>query len=168
MHYEGGHARAACLVFERWESSSAAERVVVTTRVTAEYVPGEFFKRELPPLLTVLGRVATSLDVVVVDGYVWLTGKGAGVGAHLHEALGRAVAVVGVAKTAWSRPGEAEVDPARAVVQVLRGRAGKSALRDRRRIGSRCRGLVSEVHARGPSAADAARRKSMRLRGGRV
>jgi deoxyribonuclease V len=39
----------------------------------------------------------------VIDGYIWLDRAGRrGLGAHLHEALGGRVAVVGVAKTAFS------------------------------------------------------------------
>lgn len=66
------------------------------------YEPGAFFKRELPCLLEVLGRIETELKLVVVDGYVDLDDAGApGLGGHLHQSLGGRVAVVGVAKTAY-------------------------------------------------------------------
>lgn len=45
---------------------------------------------------------ATELpEVVLVDGYVWLGRDRPGLGAHLFEALGGRVAVVGLAKTAF-------------------------------------------------------------------
>src|SRR5262249_23574876 len=64
-----------------------------------QYEPGQFYKRELPCLLAVLGHVREPIDVVVVDGFVWLGDETRpGLGAHLHRALGETVPVVGVAK----------------------------------------------------------------------
>lgn len=65
----------------------------------ADYEPGAFYRRELPCLLDVLAR-GPRADIVVVDGYVWLGDGKAGLGAHLHAALGGAV--VGVAKTRFA------------------------------------------------------------------
>jgi deoxyribonuclease V len=66
------------------------------------YRPGAFYERELPCITAVLARVRTPLRAVVVDGYVELDDRGSpGLGAHLHAHLGGAVAVVGVAKTAF-------------------------------------------------------------------
>src|SRR5439155_10587314 len=71
-------------------------------------------KREMPCLLTVLAEVAEPLESIIVDGYVWLADEGTpGLGAHLFEALGEAVPVVGVAKTRFAS--------ARAARPVLRG-----------------------------------------------
>jgi deoxyribonuclease V len=50
---------------------------------------------------------------VVVDAYVWLADDAPGLGARLHEALGEAVPVVGVAKTSFRGATRA--------VQLLRG-----------------------------------------------
>jgi deoxyribonuclease V len=55
----------------------------------------------LPHLLKVLAEVREPLEAVVIDGYVWLGEEKAGLGAHLYEALGRSVPVIGVAKTAF-------------------------------------------------------------------
>jgi deoxyribonuclease V len=49
--------------------------------------------------MSVLARVSDPLETIVVDGYVWLEEGKHGLGAHLYEALGRRVPVVGVAKT---------------------------------------------------------------------
>jgi deoxyribonuclease V len=50
-------------------------------------------------LLDVLAR-GPRADVIVVDGYVWLGSGAAGLGAHLHAAIGGVV--VGVAKTRFA------------------------------------------------------------------
>jgi deoxyribonuclease V len=54
-------------------------------------------------------------QVIVIDGYVWLGHQRPGLGAHLYEALGGSVAVIGVAKTSFVK--------AEPVVPVLRGRS---------------------------------------------
>ena len=61
------------------------------------YRPGEFYRRELPPLRAVI-PAADELALIVVDGYVDLDPDGRpGLGAHVHAEFG--VPVVGVAKT---------------------------------------------------------------------
>jgi deoxyribonuclease V len=95
-------ARAACVRFEAWTSRAPASEHVVRVAHVEPYVPGEFYRRELPPILAVLGALPAPPSLVVVDGYVWLDKAGKpGLGARLHAALGGGVPVVGVAKTAF-------------------------------------------------------------------
>lgn len=104
VQYAETTARAACVLAHAWSDAVPAHEVALSVSPIAAYEPGAFYKRELPCLMQVLreaerfGRVET----VVVDGYVWLDADGTpGLGAHLYEALGRSVPVVGVAKTAF-------------------------------------------------------------------
>ena len=106
---DGDEAVAACLVFEAWSDPEPLERHAVRVPDVEPYQPGAFFRRELPCVLAVLGQVERELEVVVVDGYVWLDGERPGLGAHLYEALGRGAAVVGVAKSAFSGANGVEV-----------------------------------------------------------
>lgn len=108
-----GGARAALV--------AAADRTFaeVTVRRTefvpdvAPYVPGQFLRRELPPLRAVLAGV-TGLELLVVDGYVDLAPDGRpGLGAHVHAEFG--VPVIGVAKTPFATATHA--------VPVIRGTA---------------------------------------------
>src|SRR5262249_40816990 len=99
--YTEAAARAACGVFDEWTDAAPGEVCVVAQPAAAEYQPGSFYLRELPPLHAVLERVPHTLDVVIIDGYVWLGDAQAGLGARLHEALACRGAVVGVAKTPW-------------------------------------------------------------------
>jgi deoxyribonuclease V len=114
VHYEPERARAACTVFDDWGSADAAREVAIETPPAEPYVPGEFFRRELPPVLAVLRALDVTPAIVVIDGHVWLDAHDApGLGARLHQALG-STAVVGVAKTRYrDAPG----------VEVLRGRS---------------------------------------------
>ena len=104
VSYGAGGAVAACLLFDAW--GDAVERRALTAHLpepdVAPYQPGAFYLRELPCLLEVIGRVEEPLELVVVDGYVWLSAeRRLGLGARLHEALAGRVAVVGVAKTSF-------------------------------------------------------------------
>ncbi|MCA9651390.1 MAG: endonuclease V [Myxococcales bacterium] len=95
-------AVAAALVFADWGAAEPVAEHVEPVEAIEPYVPGQLYRRELPCLLAVLGRVSAPLGVILVDGYVVLDAEGRpGLGAHLYEALGRRVAVVGVAKSVF-------------------------------------------------------------------
>jgi deoxyribonuclease V len=101
VHYTDPSARAACVLAADWADATPAREVTVQVSPIAAYEPGAFYKRELPCLVAVLAK-AGPVECVVIDGYVWLDREGTpGLGAHLHAALGGAVPVVGLAKTAY-------------------------------------------------------------------
>jgi deoxyribonuclease V len=108
VDYRAAGAVAACLLFADWPAATATARLVEPIAQVAPYEPGAFYRRELPCLQAVLARVTTPLAAIVIDGYVWLDeARRPGLGAHLWEALGRAVPIVGVAKTAFRANGAA-------------------------------------------------------------
>lgn len=111
-------ALAACVVARGWTEAEPLETQVVTVAEVRPYAPGRFYERELPCVLAVLERLRTAIAVVVVDGYVVLDEHGtAGLGGHLHAALGGTTPVVGVAKTAYRGSGFA--------TPVLRGTSAR-------------------------------------------
>jgi deoxyribonuclease V len=101
-YLEGGNARAAAVLAT--DPSLTHVIAEVTVMVMAErapaYEPGEFFRRELPPIQAVLAGVAR-LGLLIVDGYVDLDPRGRmGLGAHAHVEFG--VPVIGVAKSPFT------------------------------------------------------------------
>lgn len=101
VHYRDPGAVAAGLWFRRWEDSASSAEIVLPIERVAPYRSGQFYLRELPCLLAVLEK-GPPVEVVVVDGYVWLGAEQRpGLGAHLYQALGEKVAVIGVAKTRY-------------------------------------------------------------------
>jgi deoxyribonuclease V len=100
VDYRGDEAVAACVSFAAWDDATPAGQLVERISGVAPYVPGQFYRRELPCLLAVLGKLPEVPEVVVIDGYVWLADEDRpGLGAHLYEALAGRAPVVGVAKT---------------------------------------------------------------------
>ena len=85
---------------------------------TDEYISGQFYKRELPCILKILGKVKEPIEVLVIDGYVWLDRKrNPGLGAYLYDALDEQVKIIGVAKSAFKGSSHAK--------KVYRGRSKK-------------------------------------------
>jgi deoxyribonuclease V len=99
VHYEGPKAVVAGVLFEKWDDDHPCEVFISTVSNIEKYTPGEFYKRELPCILTLLGEHKINPDCIVLDGFVYLDGVGkAGLGKHLYDALEGEVSVIGVAK----------------------------------------------------------------------
>ena len=114
VDYRDPVAVAACLLFRHWTDEHVIGEAVEHIPQVEPYQPGQFYKRELPCLLTVLGKLPQMPETVVIDGYVWLRDEQTpGLGGHLFAALGKAIPVIGVAKTCFLS--------ARAARPVLRG-----------------------------------------------
>jgi deoxyribonuclease V len=114
----GEQAVAACVEFQHWTDAVATAEHVRLISGVAPYVSGEFYKRELPCALAVLGDLAWLPEVVIIDGYVHLGEQGEpGFGVYLWRALGERVAVIGVAKTRFRENS--------AAIELLRGVSGR-------------------------------------------
>src|SRR5262245_54794337 len=98
VDYRARGAVAACVLFHAFGDAAPASEHTTAIADVEPYEPGAFYKRELPCLLEVLRLSTAPLDVVLVDGHVWLGPARPGLGAHLHRELGGGVAVIGVAK----------------------------------------------------------------------
>ena len=99
--YQENQARVAGVLFADWRSSAPLN--VCHSRVdgVGGYVPGEFYKRELPGIISLMGEHRLSPSTIVIDGYVYLDGVSKpGLGKHLFDELNGRVSVVGVAKNA--------------------------------------------------------------------
>lgn len=99
VHYrDDGSANVGVLLFQEWSASHAKEEHVFVSRVSGDYQPGEFYRRELAPIQEAIESLETTLDLLIVDGYCDLSPDGQpGLGAHVHSETGIPI-VVGVAK----------------------------------------------------------------------
>jgi deoxyribonuclease V len=100
VHYlDDGGARAAMVAAADRRFSQVLRTGTAMVSAVDPYRPGEFYRRELPPLRAVI-PAADELALIVVDGYVDLDPDGRpGLGAHVQAEFG--VPVIGVAKTAF-------------------------------------------------------------------
>jgi deoxyribonuclease V len=97
VHYLGDDgARAALVEADDPRFSSVSCEATVLCPGAEPYRPGEFYRRELPPIRAVCAE-AGPLAMLFIDGYVDLDPSGRpGLGAYVHAEFG--VPVVGVAK----------------------------------------------------------------------
>jgi deoxyribonuclease V len=109
VHYlKDGRASTAAVLFPDY---AAPEPTAVYTRIVSQvedYLPGEFYRRELPCILTLIKEIREALDEMLVDGYVML-GKRPGLGQYLYESFACKIPVIGVAKSRFNGAPAAEV-----------------------------------------------------------
>lgn len=92
-------AKAVAILFDDWESQEIKKVYTIDIEHVADYVSGEFYKRELPCILQLLEHVEENYSYIVVDGYVYLGAeKKAGLGQHLWNSLSAKKPIIGVAK----------------------------------------------------------------------
>ena len=115
VDYRDVGAVAACACIERWSDDTSVLESAIEISDVEPYEAGQFYRRELPCILAVLKKLPDSPQAVIIDGYVWLGKQKPGLGAHLYEALGNQVMVIGVAKTHFVG--------AEPVARVTRGRS---------------------------------------------
>lgn len=99
VHYADTTALAAGVMFRDWDASWPIEEYVSKIDKIEPYQSGQFYKRELPCILSLLDEHGLDVDCIVIDGFVYLDNNGrAGLGKHLFDALDERVLAVGVAK----------------------------------------------------------------------
>ena len=103
VFYTAGYAYAAGVLFSGWKDEEPVNIIHNITEITAPYIPGEFYKRELPPLLNILGKIKENMEIIVIDGCVYLDSKGRpGLGKYLYDSLKYKIPVIGAAKTKFA------------------------------------------------------------------
>ena len=115
VHYRETFAKAVGALFE-WDDMVPKKVFVEHINDVDEYIPGEFYKRELPCLIKVIEHVdINALEAIVIDGYIYVDNKfQSGLGAYLFENLRQKVPIIGVAKTSFFANKET-------VIPIIRG-----------------------------------------------
>jgi deoxyribonuclease V len=99
VYYENSGAVVAGIGFADWTDTAPAASYVSAIDQAGRYIPGQFYKRELPCILELLKEHKLSPTHIIIDGYVYLDGYSRpGLGKHLYDALSGKVKIVGVAK----------------------------------------------------------------------
>jgi len=100
-YYFENKAKTVCLAFDSWNETDKYSIFVETLEDINEYVPGEFYKREMPCILSLFRKInIPNIETIIVDGFVFLDDHNKpGLGGHLYEALNCKIPVIGVAKS---------------------------------------------------------------------
>jgi deoxyribonuclease V len=98
VDYRADKAHIGAVLIRNWTDSRPFREYKKEISHIQDYVPGQFYKRELPCIMQLLDEIVEPIDGIVIDGYVWLTEGKKGLGGYLYEALNQSIPVVGVAK----------------------------------------------------------------------
>ncbi|MCV2484923.1 endonuclease V [Flavobacterium sp. SH_e] len=100
-YYFDDKAKTICLEFAEWNEDKNFKIHSEIIGNIEEYIPGEFYKRELPCILSLLKQIDLStIEAIVVDGFVYLDDEEKyGLGGYLYEKLNKKIPIIGVAKT---------------------------------------------------------------------
>lgn len=101
IFYKGDSAKVVGGFFTGWNDKELAKQAVSIMTGIEEYIPGEFYKRELPCILSFLeDHPQEPVELIIIDGYVFLDNQmKKGLGAWLYESLAGKIPIIGVAKS---------------------------------------------------------------------
>ncbi|HMV43460.1 MAG TPA: endonuclease V [Leptospiraceae bacterium] len=99
VYYFEAYANGCCVVFKKEKEEKVLSEYSKKIEETSEYIPGEFYKRELPCILRTFDLIEEEIDIIILDSFVWLEEGKKGLGGYLYEALEKKIPVIGVAKT---------------------------------------------------------------------
>ena len=75
VHYKESCAKTVGVLFD-WDSEYPIDIKTVYVSEVADYVPGQFYKRELPCILRLLSDIdIETLATIVVDGHVYINNE---------------------------------------------------------------------------------------------
>lgn len=115
VHYRDNDAKIVGVLFH-WEDKVPSQIIIEHLHPVEEYIPGQFYKRELPCLLKVIEKVdLENLETIIVDGYIYINDDlDYGLGGKLWESLNEQIPIIGVAKTSFA-------GNKKTVTEILRG-----------------------------------------------
>ena len=116
VSYQNNKAKVVGGFFENWDDEQFLKIVDTTVNQVQKYIPGEFYKRELPCILEFLNEFDLSeIEFIIIDGFTYLNDNyKKGLGAHLFESLNEAIPIIGVAKSKF-------YDNTKNVIEIFRG-----------------------------------------------
>lgn len=99
-YYFENKAKTVCLGFKDWGYEENYQIYSETISEIEEYVSGEFYKRELPCIISLISKIdLKEVSSIIIDGFVFLNDENKfGLGAYLYKALHEKIPIIGVAK----------------------------------------------------------------------
>lgn len=102
VYYIEDTAKSVGVLFE-WSDAQPQEVFIDIKQGVEAYVPGEFYKRELPCIEALLKKIPMEkVETVIIDGHIYVDDSlKYGLGGYVWELLGKKIPVIGVAKNAF-------------------------------------------------------------------
>ena len=102
VYYKGSQAKTVGVLFN-WNDEEPQKIISSVLENVEEYVPGQFYKRELPCIIDLLKMLdLKKIHLIIVDGHVFIDNQNAlGLGGHLYESLFRQIPIIGIAKSSF-------------------------------------------------------------------
>lgn len=119
VHYHDCGAIAAGVAFRQWNDKTSLSTHIIQAAPAADYTPGQFYQRELPPILELLDSLPQYPEIIITDSYVWLEKERPGLGVYLYQALDEQIPIIGVAKNHFRTANDVEV-------AITRGQSNKA------------------------------------------
>ena len=99
--YKNNVAKVVGGFFNNWEDD---ELIRISHKIVEdinEYIPGEFYKRELPCILEFLKDYdLEQIQCIIIDGFIFLDdNQKKGLGAYLYKGLNNKIPIIGAAKS---------------------------------------------------------------------
>ena len=102
VQYNETNAVVAGVAFDMVNSTMIKDEYLSIVQSVGEYVPGQFYLRELPCIAKLLEEHNLTPKLIIVDGYAWLdANQKPGLGKRLYDHLGGTIPVIGVAKNPY-------------------------------------------------------------------
>lgn len=104
-YYFEDKAKTIGLEFNQWTDEQESNTYEETLEGISEYVSGEFYKRELPCILSLLKKINLDhCEAIIIDGFVVLNDEDKnGLGGYLYQELGEKIPIIGVAKNNFNQ-----------------------------------------------------------------
>lgn len=103
VQYDKNNGIVAGVTFKGWTDSNPCNIYLSKIENVGDYIPGQFYKRELPCVLKLLSEHGLEPEYILIDGYVYLDGcSKPGLGKHLYDALRGNVKIIGIAKSPFA------------------------------------------------------------------
>lgn len=116
VYYMENQAKTVGILFEHWTDTTSDINAVITDYQdnVAPYQSGQFYRRELPCIMSLLNRIDLStISSIIIDGYVHLAEGQIGLGGYLYNALNNNIPIIGVAKKPFAGNSQYLIEVAR-------------------------------------------------------
>jgi len=119
-YYSDNSAKTVGVGFHNWGDNKIAIKESEIIKVISNYEPGQFYKRELPCILSLLAKFdIETINTIIVDGYTTIDNQGKnGLGGYLYDSLEKKIPVIGVAKNKFKLN-------SKKAKEILRGHSSK-------------------------------------------